>query len=356
MGASSDCWDGTWCLHGYPGGAVVYQAEPGGVDEDDAEDEEPGTYEMPKLLARLLEAADINDMACAQVASAWATGLAGNCAADPAALCSLQPDLSEMPDAQGTGVSETSNPHTAPDGWSVCPCPTSAVANAEGDWASPGFLPGSILGCNLRGARLDDCAPMSGWGGWSGNCLPGVNVASSSADPHASQSLDGLQRSMYIARQAAWRSSVEAAITVVREVYEENSGASVLAGRVPRVLQQQLEWLPVDEVRFCHHRISPKFGRGRHKGGPIHSLVAALSRGEVSPIDLRVVGVRFKSRVHSLNNRRLFALKEYARLKLASTGDALVVPIMVYTLCPVTAKFFLAYSTTNEGSDVEVAF
>eukprot|EP00440_Ansanella_granifera_P056267 gb/GFBE01060985.1/.p1 GENE.gb/GFBE01060985.1/~~gb/GFBE01060985.1/.p1 ORF type:complete len:198 (+),score=24.72 gb/GFBE01060985.1/:1-594(+) len=140
------------------------------------------------------------------------------------------------------------------------------------------------------------------------------------------------------------------------KVYLENGGSAIMKGHAQRALWEETRYVLASELRFTHHRISPQFCCGQHRGQPLRMLVEALDRGDVTPQDLCMLGVPFKGRIHVLNNRRLKAFQEHEQHRIASGAGPVVVPILVFSLCPMTAKFILSYSTTSDGMYVDVGY
>jgi len=189
------------------------------------------------------------------------------------------------------------------------------------------------------------------------DCADDETVSSCGKDARISAlaaSTGSLQERVRSALDAAKRHflrDTEMSIAIVKRIYIENGGVQIMQDRCSRYIHEKEEIVPVSELRFSHNIISDVFGNGPHAGQPLSSLVEALRTGTVKPRDLRLKAVRFAGRRHSLCNRRLFALGEYA----ASLENGLVeVPVKVLDLCPITAKFILAYSTCDEGLTVEV--
>merc|ERR1719223_2683948 len=100
--------------------------------------------------------------------------------------------------------------------------------------------------------------------------------------------------------------------------------------------------LPIEEVFFSHYKISNVFGSGAHRGQPIESLVNSLQSGSVQSTDLLLKAVLFQGRVHSVNNRRLWALKEFQQ---RFPEQNVKVSVRIYKPDATTAKFILSYST-----------
>merc|ERR1712008_134112 len=109
----------------------------------------------------------------------------------------------------------------------------------------------------------------------------------------------------------------------------------------------------VNDVYFTHSEISRRFGSGRHEGLPIETLVDDLARGAVNSEDLELVAGRLNGRLHSINNRRLWALRKFQESR--PNGEVLKVRVQVpKKLCGFTAKFIGACSTVNNGDSVQL--
>jgi len=109
----------------------------------------------------------------------------------------------------------------------------------------------------------------------------------------------------------------------------------------------------VNDVYFTHSEISRRFGSGAHEGLPIETLVDALERGAVNSEDLVLLAGRHNGRLYSINNRRLWALRKFQESR--PKGEVVKVGVQVpRPLCPFTAKFIGAYSTTNNGESVRL--
>lgn len=107
----------------------------------------------------------------------------------------------------------------------------------------------------------------------------------------------------------------------------------------------------VAELRYTHDNISGRFAHGNHAGQSVESLIEALERDSSIISVLGLYVVRFNGHLHSLNNRRLYALKEHQR---RCKKDNLEVPVRIITPCAATAKFVLAFSSENDGRAVSV--
>lgn len=145
-------------------------------------------------------------------------------------------------------------------------------------------------------------------------------------------------------------------LEVLWRVYYESGGPKVVYGHSNAPGQGPVEEvsIPVQCIYFSHDQISDIFTNGEHAGASVSALINDLNSGTVDPSDarLRLTLVRFNGELVSLNNRRLYALREHQRQK----SGAMVVRarVRVLPLDPVTAKFVLAYTTRNGGADVAV--
>lgn len=142
---------------------------------------------------------------------------------------------------------------------------------------------------------------------------------------------------------------------VLWRIYYENGGPDIMfKGAVQLGARAEERIVPVEDVHFSHDSISPTFGTGEHAGAEVTDLVTALDEAQVDPLDprLRLHVVVFKGLLFSLNNRRLFALKEHQRTR--RPGQTVRVHVQVFALDPITAKFALSCTTTTDGQSVVV--
>lgn len=137
---------------------------------------------------------------------------------------------------------------------------------------------------------------------------------------------------------------------VWRRIYLQNGGQEVIYGRGVSQDEERL-LVDVSDVYFTHGRISSTFCGGSHKGQPVSSMVEALERGDVAVghPNFELVCARFDGRLHSLNNRRLHALKEYQKRCSEPVKVHVRIP---KKLCPFTVKFMDAYTTQDDGRSV----
>lgn len=141
-------------------------------------------------------------------------------------------------------------------------------------------------------------------------------------------------------------------LEVLNTTYVRGHGREILEGSLERNLgaaEQQL--LPVDKIRYSHSHISSQFRNGPHSGNPISTLADALEYGKVQVEGMVMFGAMLGDMVVTFNNRRLWALKEFQR---RCPGRVVKAPIRIFQLCPVTAKFVMAYSSSNQGFSVEL--
>eukprot|EP00928_Gymnodinium_smaydae_P091907 TRINITY_DN7566_c0_g1_i1.p1 TRINITY_DN7566_c0_g1~~TRINITY_DN7566_c0_g1_i1.p1 ORF type:complete len:478 (-),score=61.02 TRINITY_DN7566_c0_g1_i1:101-1534(-) len=114
-------------------------------------------------------------------------------------------------------------------------------------------------------------------------------------------------------------------------------------------------------VGFTHDTIRPVFGDGRS----VQHMVEDLGAGRLDPrthSNLVLDVVRFKNGLRSLNNRRLWALREHQRRLTRSESrkghrrqaKPVMIRVRVFDLCPLTAKFFLSNTSCTCGESVEI--
>ncbi|CAK9052477.1 unnamed protein product [Durusdinium trenchii] len=102
----------------------------------------------------------------------------------------------------------------------------------------------------------------------------------------------------------------------------------------PRLPSKRCQ-MSVGQVFFTHGEVSPQF----RNGDTLTQLVSDLRRGRVLPSQddrLRLEVFRLKQRVRSVNNRRLWVLKEFQKEHSESTVE---VCVNIHPLCKGTAKF-----------------
>ncbi|CAE7792617.1 unnamed protein product [Symbiodinium sp. CCMP2456] len=111
--------------------------------------------------------------------------------------------------------------------------------------------------------------------------------------------------------------------------------------------------LSVEEVGFTHDSISTAFRQGSAAGKDVECLVEDLRWGRVDPLqdqDLLIEAVCHKGRVLSLNNRRLWALKQHKILHAASEVRVRV-RVLPWSDSTVT-RFLQAFTSQGEGDTV----
>jgi len=132
-----------------------------------------------------------------------------------------------------------------------------------------------------------------------------------------------------------------------------------VSGEGPRLMNRSYSWdgwknecVPVCDLRYTHRCISSSFRQGGHCGRPLSNLVRDLARGAVAAEDFELIAVRFEDKLYSLNNRRLWCLKEHDRGTLK-----VKVPVLVYEVTAesaLVAKFALAFDSQCDGKHVKV--
>lgn len=138
-------------------------------------------------------------------------------------------------------------------------------------------------------------------------------------------------------------------------IFFENDGVGILyKSAPPRGGLPVADETLLDNVFFTHDRIRGRFGNGDHRGSSVNGLIDDLVAGRVDPMtDDRLIleVVRYNSSFRSLNNRRLYAMKESQRIRGIS---GIRVRVRIWPLDPVTIKFVLANTTRDAGRTVEV--
>lgn len=139
-------------------------------------------------------------------------------------------------------------------------------------------------------------------------------------------------------------------------IYYENDGPGIMFNGSTHHLMSapEVRAVPVDSVRFSHNEIRTQFANGEHSGANVTDLIADLDAGRVDPCDsrLQLKVVRYHGELVSINNRRLFALREHQKTRKA--GHTVFISVLILPLCPVTAKFVLSYTTMNGGMTVSM--
>ena len=119
--------------------------------------------------------------------------------------------------------------------------------------------------------------------------------------------------------------------------------------------------VPVDEIRFIQDTIGETFKDGRF----LKDLIAALIHGEVHPLKdefLCLDVVLYRGRLRSMNNRRLYCLKEFQRLRLGTRGNnakfkgtgRVEVHVNVIRFDPMVEAFIEAMTRKKGGASVRV--
>ncbi|CAK0833418.1 unnamed protein product [Prorocentrum cordatum] len=137
------------------------------------------------------------------------------------------------------------------------------------------------------------------------------------------------------------------------DVRQNRDDLGRLAARVADKLQDKIADLPcqsqelsVSQVFFTQGDISPKFGAG----GSFATLIGHLLQGKITLRDprLELMVVRLGGRYRSLNNRRLYNLKQFQ--KDCCPHEDIKVPARVYKLCRVTARVILSFCLARKVS------
>eukprot|EP00397_Hematodinium_sp_SG-2012_P000604 GEMP01000605.1.p1 GENE.GEMP01000605.1~~GEMP01000605.1.p1 ORF type:complete len:1845 (+),score=340.38 GEMP01000605.1:31-5535(+) len=121
---------------------------------------------------------------------------------------------------------------------------------------------------------------------------------------------------------------------------KENNAASLSGKNIP------VTRVSIDEVFYTQHSISSTFGSGLHAGKPLDTLVEDLLIGVTQPEFLELSGAKFRNRIFSLNNRRLYCLKQYQNM----TGGKTFINIKLQPLDAFTARFISGFSTADDGA------
>lgn len=103
----------------------------------------------------------------------------------------------------------------------------------------------------------------------------------------------------------------------------------------------QRKKMRVNEVFFTHGEVSAQF----RNGGTLTQLLGDLRRGRVLPTmddRLRLDVFKLNGKVRSVNNRRLWVLKEF-QAELEKTSDPVEVAVNLHPLCKGTAKFIMEF-------------
>ena len=111
--------------------------------------------------------------------------------------------------------------------------------------------------------------------------------------------------------------------------------------------------LPVEKVGFTHDSISTAFRQGTAAGRDVECLVEDLRWGRANPLehqDLVIDAVCHKGRILSLNNRRLWALKQHKTLH-AKSDVRVRVQVLPWNDSTV-ARFLQAFTSQSEGNSI----
>lgn len=112
----------------------------------------------------------------------------------------------------------------------------------------------------------------------------------------------------------------------------------------------------VQDIHYSHDSIKRSFNDGRS----YEALIGQLNRGEVDPLQspggfLRLQVWRFKGKLISQNNRRLFCLKRHQEHRwLYGDGKNVLVRVDVTELPATVEKFCSAFTTRDEGRSVRI--
>jgi len=120
-----------------------------------------------------------------------------------------------------------------------------------------------------------------------------------------------------------------------------------------------LQYVDVRALRHTHDKISQRFLHGPHAGESVAKLTEKLRRREIRAHHITpLVALRWNQHLWVVfGNRRLKALQDFAKSPPPN------LPIQVQCIvhkhpgevsAPLIAKFLLAWSTTNHGTEVEV--
>jgi len=110
--------------------------------------------------------------------------------------------------------------------------------------------------------------------------------------------------------------------------------------------------VPVSEIFYSQHNISPCFSGGDHKGESLDRLIAELLEKKVVPSFFTLHCAKFRGRYFSLNNRRLYCLKSYANMLDDQKAQEVSVYVNEHPLDYFTARFISSFSTGNNGESV----
>lgn len=130
-----------------------------------------------------------------------------------------------------------------------------------------------------------------------------------------------------------------------------------LAEVIAKSLRTQDRTVLVQDVRFTHNAISTKFLHGDECGSELEHLADDLRAGRVDPLShesLVLTVMQYRGHLHSINNRRLWALQQYQLLPALLDQEVWVrVRILPWSEKlsekETVTKFLKAYDTETEG-------
>ncbi|CAE6937276.1 unnamed protein product [Symbiodinium natans] len=119
----------------------------------------------------------------------------------------------------------------------------------------------------------------------------------------------------------------------------------------------RLQYLPPDDLFFCHAQISRHFRSSPHRGQPLDKLLEDLISEKVCPLDITpLVGVEDEAKIWVVcGNRRLFVLRKFSQ-QVRDEGGEILIPIYVHKKSSAKplpdslfAKYVEASSTKKDG-------
>eukprot|EP00931_Biecheleriopsis_adriatica_P067141 TRINITY_DN41328_c0_g1_i1.p1 TRINITY_DN41328_c0_g1~~TRINITY_DN41328_c0_g1_i1.p1 ORF type:complete len:767 (+),score=98.39 TRINITY_DN41328_c0_g1_i1:161-2461(+) len=130
-----------------------------------------------------------------------------------------------------------------------------------------------------------------------------------------------------------------------------------LAEVIGKALRTQERVVLVQDVRFTHNAISTTFLHGDECGTELEALVEDLRAGRVDPLtheSLVLTVVQYRGQLHSINNRRLWALQQYQLLPALLDQEVWVrVHILPWSETHTIRKFWRAYDSETQGQGVK---
>eukprot|EP00929_Paragymnodinium_shiwhaense_P042400 TRINITY_DN21953_c1_g1_i1.p1 TRINITY_DN21953_c1_g1~~TRINITY_DN21953_c1_g1_i1.p1 ORF type:complete len:651 (+),score=108.13 TRINITY_DN21953_c1_g1_i1:96-2048(+) len=115
---------------------------------------------------------------------------------------------------------------------------------------------------------------------------------------------------------------------------------------------------PVRDVHFTHDSIGARFRHGVGRGEDIEELVQDLRNGRVDPLqnqDLVLETVCYQGRLHSLNNRRLWALQQHQLLLFSKDTEVSVrVRVLPWSDHRTIKRFLQAYDNPQDAQVIHV--